>query len=48
MSGLLSFWDARLVTTSPWDMVRQQQNGYKGEINEVILAKDLEIREDLC
>lgn len=48
MSGLLSFWDARLVITSPWNIVHQQKNEYKEEINDVIPAKDLEIREDLC
>lgn len=41
MSGLLLFWDARLVTTSPWDIVCHQQNGYEEGVNKVISAKKI-------
>lgn len=48
MSGLLLFWDARLVTTSPWDIVCHQQNGYTEGVNKTISAKNIETTGDIC
>lgn len=48
MSGLLLFWDARLVTISPWDIVCHQQNGYKEGVNKMISAKNIETTGDIC